>query len=65
MSESVIIYDAVLVATTERAICIEYEDEEVWLPRSQIDYDLGVEKGGLTDVEVPQWLAVKKGWCER
>ena len=63
--ENVVIYGAVYVSETEREICIEYEGGEVRLPKAQIDYDQSVEKGGLTDVEVPQWLAVKKGWCER
>ena len=64
MSESVIIYDAVFKTETARAILIEYEDEEVWLPKSQIDYDMDVGIGSLTDVEMPQWLADKNGWYE-
>ena len=61
---NVIIYDAVLVAETDRAILVEYEDEEVWLPKSRIDYDLGTAKGSFIDIELPLWLAIRNGWNE-
>ena len=64
MDKSVIIYDAVLMAETERAVLVEYEDEEVWLPKSQINYDQGAERGDLIEVELPQWLAIRNGWSE-
>jgi hypothetical protein len=64
MEDIVIIYDAVFRTETARAILIEYEDEEVWLPKSQVDFDMSTGRDRLMDVEVPQWLAVKHGWYE-
>jgi len=46
-----------LVTETEMAILIDYDDEKIWLPKSQIDY--GYEKGSFW-VEVPEWLAEEK-----
>lgn len=48
---------------TDKAVLIEDPTQpgsEIWLPLSQIK--LGSESGGgLTDIEMPAWLAEKKG----
>ena len=49
---------------TERAIRVaesENDDEGFWLPKSQVEYEDGVEPGDWVDVEIPEWLAKDKG----
>lgn len=59
------IIDVVLKAETERAIFVDYDGDEQWLPLSQIEFlDLNYRKGESMSIEVPNWLMVKKGWSE-
>lgn len=44
-----------LVHETDAAWLFLIDGEEVWLPKSQCDYD------GGTSVDVPLWLLEKKG----
>ena len=46
---------------TTDAILVLYDDEEIWLPKSQIDY--GSHEVGDTDfgIEIAEWLATEKG----
>ena len=44
-----------IVRETEKAILFKINDEEVWLPKSQIE----VSEEGDNVVEVPEWLAEK------
>ena len=47
-----------VVRKTEKAALVAIGDEEIWLPLSQIKkVDDGV-------MEMPQWLAAKKGLCD-
>ena len=49
------------VAETDDAILVLYDDEEIWLPKSQIDYG-SHEVGDVDfDIEVAEWLAIEKG----
>lgn len=71
MARTVDIYDLLLVTSTKQAYLVRTEDgEEVWIPRSQIEY---IEFGAtLTDdsndqpvkeikiMEIPEWLAEDK-----
>lgn len=43
---------------TERAVLINYEGQETWLPKSQIEFD--AEQDGSAVVVIPGWLADKK-----
>lgn len=56
------IYDVVCTHDTEHAILIEVDDEEYWIPKSQISDDSEVyEDGGEGTCIIPLWLAEKKG----
>jgi hypothetical protein len=44
---------------SDMAILIDDGDNEVWLPRSQIEYE--TDKEGFTTVTLPEWLAMDKG----
>lgn len=44
---------------TEAAILLNDGDTEVWLPKSQIEYDMP-NKYNQTTVEIPEWLAIEK-----
>ena len=54
-----------LIAETERAILVDYDGDEQWLPSSQVEFlDLNYEKGKTMEIEVPRWLMIKKKWSE-
>lgn len=58
-SEHVRIPEATLIRQTEKAGLFEIEDEEIWLPWSQVE-DSGPAKNGDTGpLYVPRWLAEK------
>ncbi len=46
---------------TDRAILLEVDVDEHWLPKSQIDWTEDAEPGEEIDVEVPEWLADERG----
>jgi hypothetical protein len=46
-------------AETDKAILVDYEGKEYWLPKSQLEDWPDVEDGG--DIEVPLWLLEEKG----
>lgn len=47
-------YDEI-VRTSDDAILISVGDEEIWIPKSQI------EEQGKGWLEIPEWLATKEG----
>ena len=50
------------VRETEKAICVTDGKKEVWLPKSQIEYELKQVTGTtFADVTMPEWLAIDKG----
>lgn len=58
-------YEGTYIHSTELAILFLpdgwSEGEEVWLPKSQIDYDdSDYEKGDFISIIVPNWLAAHK-----
>ena len=46
---------------TEKAILAIIDDEEIWLPKSQIEYDTDLELDQVKVVEVTEWIAEQKG----
>lgn len=39
------------------------KDDAVWLPKSQLQGEpVCVEKGSIADLEIPEWLAIEKGF---
>ena len=46
------------IRETEKAVLIDDGDNEIWLPKSQIDYAINDSTIALV---LPEWLAVDKG----
>ena len=64
MDESVVLDGVVVKVVTEKALLIEYGDEEVWIPISQIDLsetDVEFERGAKGTLGITQWIAKQKG----
>ncbi len=64
MPKTVSLDDSRVVKATDKAVLVEYEGEEYWLPRSQIV----VEESEVYDVEgdhgtlvITEWIAQQKG----
>lgn len=58
MNEAAEVYILPIIDETSRAILVETEVGEVWLPKSQIEYD--GEPGDEVEIEIPDWLAIKE-----
>ncbi len=56
--------DVTIVALTDAAVLLEYDDEQYWIPRSQLaeGEDEKLKKGakGLT-LSITEWIAEQKG----
>lgn len=53
----VVLLDCLVLATSARAVLIEVDGEERWIPRSMLrDRLLEGSKGVLVDVEVKEWF---------
>jgi hypothetical protein len=52
------VVDAEFITETDLAYLFEIDDEEVWIPKSQCEWD---EEGGT--VEIDMRFAEKKGLC--
>lgn len=48
----------------DRAILVEYEGEEEWIPKSLIEGDeyKEMEKGDTLELDIPMWKAEELGW---
>ena len=48
---------------TDRAICVRENEygEDIWLPKTEVEYEDGVERGEEVEVEIPDWLAEEVG----
>lgn len=54
--------DVEAIRETDKALLCRIEDEEVWIPKSQITDDSEVyELGGEGTLVITQWLATEKG----
>lgn len=51
-----------LIHETEKAILVEYDDQEIWLPKSQLDdFDEFVyQEKDIITIEVADWLVEEK-----
>ena len=57
--------DTVCTAETEKAILVEIEGEEYWMPKSQIDDDSEVyKKGQEGTLVITRWIAEQKGLAQ-
>lgn len=54
--------EVTVIRDSGKALLVEYEGEEVWIPKSQIDDDSEVWKEGQEGtLIIPYWLAEEKG----
>lgn len=61
VAERVVKVEAKVVRTTEKAVLIEYADEEIWLPRSAMIDDEELEAGQHAEIKMLEWIAKEKG----
>jgi len=51
-----------VVRTTDMAILVKIDDEEIWLPKSQIKVkETSISSGDASKISVVEWLAMDKG----
>lgn len=65
MANTFTIHDAECLRATDKAILVEAPDldEDVWIPKSQIDDNSEVYDSGHTGVLiVNRWFAQQRGW---
>ena len=46
---------------TDKAILVIIDDDEIWLPKSQITYDTEIDLNDVKVVEASEWIAEQKG----
>jgi hypothetical protein len=58
----VTIDDVICKAETDRAILVEIEGDDFWIPQSQVDDDSEVwRKGDEGTLVITEWIAKQKG----
>ncbi|MCG7853122.1 MAG: hypothetical protein MIO92_11435 [Methanosarcinaceae archaeon] len=51
-----------IINSTDLAFLVKIDDEEIWLPKSQIKFETDPKNLDTTTlISVPEWLAEKKG----
>lgn len=57
--------EVLLKHTTPEALLVVYENEEIWIPKSQVDDDSEIfsdkQLGKTGNLVIPHWLAEEKG----
>ena len=53
--------DCEVLTVTNGAILIEYEGEEIWLPKSQVSESEQYETGDCCTISISRWLAEERG----
>lgn len=62
MSEKVEFHDVEVKHETDKALLVDIEGEEVWIPKSVIDDDSEVYKSGTEGtLIIPEWFSKKNG----
>lgn len=55
-----------VIRATDKALLVEYELDQKWIPKSQIHDDSEIYKsdqvGQIGILVIPEWLAEKLGW---
>ena len=54
-------YEGELIQETELGILLQYEGENYWLPKSQIEIEGDPVLGKELTVHIPNWLAIENG----
>ena len=60
-AEEIFKLEAFVLRHTLKAVLIKYEDEEIWLPRSQLFDEEDLPQEGETTVKMTAWIAKEKG----
>lgn len=59
--------EAQVVRHADKAMLVEHEGEEGWVPYSQIDEDSELQEDSALwaegEIVIPLWLAAKNGWA--
>lgn len=56
--------DVTVMRKTDKAVLVlDENDEETWLPISQVRIDYYEDDDGRAELVLPEWLAREKGWC--
>jgi hypothetical protein len=64
MAEPVLLEAVEVKAVTEKALFVKYEDEEYWIPISQVDTeatDVEFQRGATGTLAISKWIADQKG----
>ncbi len=61
-SQWVHLEDCEVKRVTDKALLVEYDGEEVWLPISQVSEGDKYEEGDVCTISVTEWIAKQKGW---
>ena len=61
-AEEIFKVEAFVLRHTLKAVLIKYEDEEYWIPRSQLFDDEELPQEGQTTVKMSAWIAKEKGF---
>lgn len=54
-------FDCEVTRITDKAVRVIYENEEIWLPLSQISPSDGFGVGDTISFTIPEWIAKEKG----
>lgn len=60
--EDIDIKVAYVFETAKAILVCDEEQNEIWLPKSQIDgwdNNMHIEKGEMVEITIPEWLAIK------
>ena len=60
-AEEIFKIEAFVLRHTPKAVLIKYDDEELWLPRSQLVDDEELPQEGFATVKMTAWIAKEKG----
>ena len=60
-AEEIFKIEAFVLRHTLKAVLIKYEDEEIWLPRSQLFDEEDLPQEGEATVKITAWIAKEKG----
>ena len=50
-----------ILRETDKAILAKIDDEEIWIPKSQITYNANQDPDTPQEIEMSEWIAEQKG----
>lgn len=60
-AEEVFSIEATVVRKSLKAVLIEYDSEELWIPKSQLFDEEELPEKGTARVKMTEWIAKEKG----